>query len=922
MIQAKNFYNCKRRRLLSKKETRNKSVKVKKSIYDDRLAQLILAGELKTKGIDGLFRVIRKEFNSGVNGLTLKSFQRHALSIIWNKEVSEALRQIVGNDLPLKKFLKLYPYIPEKMVNSRAKSLTGLSATVHPVTFMRGLGRIGDLAGMDDDYKLPKGTYSNPFVVQMGGGDRYIRIINGVNLGLSHKRLIEDNPVRRALADANLRGVKAVFIVNPVDIEVRKASGGLRILRAMASGLNLNVALLEESYRKELRNRDPHDPRPSYETVAERFMNALSGYWKITHKPDGKEKESPEYTGMVYIVLGYKEEEIIASAADWELSYWMRVEQNQIQAEIRVLTTRRTQAQRFHDYQKVEKLNREIEQLSERKARVIASNISDGDKNRYRRKVLNFVVKELEKNIPNSKVIGLGSTVVKIGEELVEIHVPRHLRITDTLLAEYTSGYPGRAVMKTVPETAVICHPHSLGYRMTDREIGVNDRRAEARMFVAPIANDGTFLREVLADSVRPSHQISRAVFNTQFNSGVLDLRFYEGGNISADAVPLSSLAYHSNPRTPKQPSGVKYIWIMVGTDPHYGSRMREEVWSEKAQKSLGMSDAAIQMFREAGLCQNGKLPIHMYTINDDPTQGNHFETHKQPHSLQMSYQQIEKQLQTMSHQAGVQMALKQLRVRGSDWLQEQVIQVLDRHIQPNIDFFSEILLRVNKSGLRIRGISDIHKESVDTRDVGAINLGTGNHFESTVDRVMTEGFIYVYYLRALLYSRPEWKNKTELVDKLVRFPLEGNQYFAWGTVKGPEKDNYEWALEFRADPPRMGSWADPLLGAVRNDNSRGDYGLFMTGRKTVKIYGDKHFLTAAKTDHIFYLMGAPGTSTDLYGHRGFPPNNSGVSFLGIPVDGPDSGPILVRSLHVEHIRRYFERPYKFDWESFLPNPV
>ncbi len=95
-----------------------------------------------------------------------------------------------------------------------------------------------------------------------------------------------------------------------------------------------------------------------------------------------------------------------------------------------------------------------------------------------------------------------------------------------------------------------------------------------------------------------------------------------------------------------------------------------------------------------------------------------------------------------------------------------------------------------------------------------------------------------------------------------------------------------------------------------------------LTGRKTIKIYGDKHFQTAAKTDHTFYLMGAPGTSTDLYGHRGFPPNNTGISFLGIPADGPDSGPILVRGLHIEHIRRYFEKPYTFDWTSFLPNPV
>ena len=903
-----------------KSDVKNIPPKVKKNVYDDRLAELIKTGELKTKGLDGLFKLIHKEFNSQVHGLTLKAFKSRVSNFVWTKETIDAIRHIVGNNLPLERFMELNPHIPKKMVEQYAKHLSGVSTTMNPVTFSRGLGRIGNLDGLDGAFKLPKGTYKNPFVIPIQDDKPYIRVINGVNLGLSHKRLIEDNPIRRALADAQSHGVDAVFIVNPIDIEVRKAAGGLRVLRAMASGLNINLELLDADYRRELQKRSSGDPRPRYETVAERFINALSGYTKVTHKQEGD--KAPEYSGPVFIVLGYKEEEIIASAADWELSYWTRIEQNEIQAELRAVMTARTQARKRDDFELVEKLNKEVEVLSERKARVITSNTSDEDKNRYRRKVLNFVVRELEKNIPNSKVIGLGSTVVKLADELVELHVPKHLRITDSLLAEYVSGYPGRAVMKIAPETVVICHPHSLGYRMTDREVAVNDRRAEARIFVAPIANDGNFLREVLADSVRRSHQISSAVFNTQFNSGVLDIRFYAGGNVSADPVPLAALAPIPAPRSSKEvkKSG-KYIWVMVGTDPHYGSRNREEVWSEKAQKSLGMSDAVIQMFREAGLCQDGKLPIHMYTINDDPTQGNHFETHKQPHPQQMSYQQLEKQLQEMPEGRAVKMALQQFRVRGSDWLQEQMIQVLDRHIRANVDFFSEILSRVMKSGIRIRGVSDIHKRS-DTRDVGAINIGTGNHFESTVDRVMTEGFIYVYYLRALLYGRPEWANKTALVDQLVRFPLEGNQYFAWGTVKGPEKDNYEYALEFRSDPPRMGSWADPLLGAVRNDSTRGDYPLFFTGRKTIKIYGDKHFMTAAKTDQTFFLMGHPGTSTDLYGHRGFPPNNTGVSFLGIPADGLDSGPILIRGLHIEHIRRYFEKPYQFDWASFLPNPV
>src|SRR3989344_5415230 len=149
----------------------------KKNVYDDRLSELIKSGELKTKGIDGLFRIIQKEFNSQIRGLTLKSFRTHIMGLIWTKETADALRHIVGNNLPIERFSKLYPDIPKKMVEVRAKKLTGIASMVHPVTFMRGLGRIGNLDGLDESFKLPKGTYHNPFVIPVEGDKSYIRII-------------------------------------------------------------------------------------------------------------------------------------------------------------------------------------------------------------------------------------------------------------------------------------------------------------------------------------------------------------------------------------------------------------------------------------------------------------------------------------------------------------------------------------------------------------------------------------------------------------------------------------------------------------------------------------------------------------------------------------------------------------------------
>lgn len=893
-----------------------RSIKIKKGktetriAFDRRVAELVQSGILVNGGLDKLLATLKAEFSSTVKNVTKKSLTAQVEAVIWNKKAEEAFRHVVGHDLPLERFSRYHPHIPQDMLKRKAKTLTGLSSVQHPVAFLKGLGRIGDLEGLDDSFELPKSGSGNPYPVSVNSENPKVRVINGANIGLRHKRLIEENPVRRALADATRSGDDVVFIVNPFDIEIKKAAGGLRVQRSFASGLNVNLKLLDPFYRDRLEH-DHDGNRIVYEIVAERFVNMLSGLSKIATRPDGQ----PEFPGQVFVILGYKEEEVVANAAAWELGYKTRLKQEQIEAEIKSVKSAIANGENIGV-----DLYEELSNLINLKARVIQSNINDEELQKYARKVMHFMVKKIEESIPNSKVIGQGTTFVSVNGNVVDFNVPSHLQVTDGLLSNYNRTHGARSVRQETAKTTVICHPYSLNWRTTSREINVGNRRAEARVCVAPICVDGKFLRDALRDSVRSAHPISKVVFSSQFSPGVLRLRFNQKiGTVSADPIPIEALSRRSSPaKTGKHHTDAKYIWTMVGTDPHFGSRNREEVWSHAAKGSLGVSDAVIQMLRDAGLCQNGKLPVHLYTVNDDPTQGNHYDTHKQPHPRQMSYQAIEKRIQGMSEAEAKMFALEQLRLRGSDWLQEQIEQVKERHIEPNLDFFSSILHRVVRSSLVIRGVSEIHGGSYDRRDLGAINWGTGNHFESTIDRNTTEGVEYAKHLRALLYA--EWKDQKDLVDRLVAAPLEGNQYFAWGIVNAP--GGYEWAVEFRSDPARLSTWADPLKAAVTNDALRGDYGLFMTGHKTLKIYGDKHFNAAVNTEHAYYDMCAAGTSTDLYGHRGFPPNNTGVSFVGLPAEGPDAGPILLRNLHIEHIRKYFEKPYDFDWEGFLPNPV
>lgn len=902
----------------------------KTRLYDERVMSLINSGEFKAKGLDWLFNITHAEFPDSARGLTKTTFKVVVDELIWTKEVEGQLKNVVGHGLPTNKFEEAYSYIPKKMVMDKAKWLSGVTNLKHPVTFLRGLGRIGELDDLDSNFQLPKTSLTSPFVVKCQKDNPTIMLINGANIGIKHERLIEENPVRRALVDAKRRGDCSVVIVNPMDVEVKKASGPMSVFRALFSGHNINIDLLDPSYQAKARRikESSKSLTPIYETTAEKVLNVLSGWSKITRKPSDNGHPESEYEGPILGILGYKDLSLIAAAAYWELRYWTIVEWHKIGAEIRLVKSAITSAdKRGLSPKQKDELEKRLEALINEQSRTIISNIRDEDKQKYFRKVLNFIVKKWEEAVPNLKVISQGTAYIKVGKEIIEFTVPKHLRVSDGLLVDYVKRHGPKVLLGELPKAVVICHPYSLNMRMTVRESVENGQRSSVQFFVAPIAVDHKFLAEAFEESDSNAHPIAKAVFNGQFKPGVLRLNFTNGmlnvDDISIDSLPRSSKkTVQLKDATSDTYTDNEYIWVMEASDPHFGSRAREEFWCESRQSYLGVSDAAIQMMREDGLFQK-KMPIHFYVVNDDWTQGNHFDTHKQPDQHSMSYSRIENELKNIGSEKVRDMkllALDQFRARGSDYLQEQIEQVFDRHLEPNVDFWNAILINNLKAGLTLKGVSEHTGVKFDARDGGFINCGTGNHMAKTVEDNMTEGFIFARYIRLLLRGLDEWKGKKNLLDKLVAAPLYGNKFFAWGTVKAP--GGYEWGLEFRSDPPKLSSWQDPLLAAVNNDATRGDYGKFMTGRVTLKTYGDKHFFAAVSTRYAFYHMSAAGTHTDPYGERGFPPNNTGVSFVGLPVNGPNAGPILLRTIRVEHFREFFKGNLKIDWGKFLPNPV
>lgn len=895
--------------------------------------------------------------------------------------------------------------IEEKIQEERGLTNKIQSPDIVTTNTVRGINRFAGEEGFKggEDFEFPAASASSPFDISVKDPQNWdIMVINALNIGLEHTPIIKENPGVLALAEAEHRKVDAVIASNAIAIDTLKSVGPSKVSRAILSGIGENVDVMDPAYQpiaKRIFANHPDD-EVVYTTSDEKLRDLMLGCRKVTYRPEEKAADHkpdndktklivPMYSGPILIIGGPQEGRLAAAMVYWQIHYYTKLKQNQYVIERKLAQREKTEQEREArkiqaaisrktrvleeetnpDIQQelrdgIETLRRELDEtvqlastfrqnadeLARLEARTRMSDVHDLEWKRFRTKALAYLTGLLETHIPNSKVLNLGNAYFKAGDTRIKIHVPKSMHVTDTLLADYVDRYGPEVIRGEMADVVAICHPYPLNYRTTAREVDYEGKRQSvAQICVAPACIDDRLIREKLLSATELPHPAATAVFNEQIAPGVL-LISCRDGVVTTTPIPLSALAAHQRKpkiihRTKEPSISEKRIWIGVITDRHVGGRGRERnLGIKRFGAPMSVEEAVYFSLREYGYTRENPPPIHLLTYNDDPTQGQHFDAHRQPDQKQMRFGEIQKVLLAL-REKGVKAtkssdknriieqvtsnALRQLDVRGTDWHGDQIEDFCDEQIETNEDLFDAVLRRFVNSGIVIRPISEWEKESYeyrayDRRDFGAINFGTGNHSLKTVESHFAEGRLYARVLYSLLKNSPYWQNKTDLLRRLIRGPIYGNQFISYGTIQAP--GGYEWILDLRNTPAAKGTrWSDPLLFAARTKLRRGNISRISERKMSVCIVGDKHFYTAVLTGNELQVMAPPATRTDLFAEiaGGLPPNNTGVAFIGLPAEGPDAGPILLRPLFYQQVRAFIdENPRRFDWEKFLPNPL
>ncbi|MDI6821197.1 MAG: hypothetical protein QMD65_03410 [Patescibacteria group bacterium] len=914
----------------------------------ERISELIEKRILKNQsGIDNIISAVNKEFFSNSDEkMSRVALLRQLDEIIWTQDRLKLITEYVRLRLDFDRIYEVFDFLPKEITEKKIKKLRG--SVDHKqqadVFSEAGIGRLTISKEITETVRvsLKSATVRDPFVIPVKDKDKFhFMVINGPLIGSEYSPVMKENVVRNALEYATTKDDS--FIVLPgglLSLDVRKIQSELTIHRARISGLSFKADVIDSRYRDEaefIRRTLPSD-MVGFENLRERFLNLMAGWKKISRD----KFEKPIYSRPIYIMFGRTEEEIIEAAARAEIAYIVEVQRNRIRNERRGLEKIFQYGMKENSSQKVlNALQKEIEKLLAKEKRMVQTNVADEDRKRFFDILRSWTVAMIEHAIPNSKVISQGTAFCSVDGKVFEFHQDREQGPTTRLLDQFIRKNAGRRALDgTLPDNVFLINAHSVNYRFAMVEKVENGKRKSTYVYQLPVALNKRFLLDQLKDVIRKASPLEKLLRHEQFEPGVFRLEYNKGIYIP-EVLSINTLIERTSDKGPtileKKLKLDSYIYDFVTSDEHCGHPWKEFYYYSNLGSWFGQDEAVMQILREAYIKTGKLLPIHMFMSLGDQGTGHNFETQFQPHPRLTSYERLQREFDVMlasarklNHEGAIRklqgmqkMTLEQIRLNGIHWPQYQFRQYFNRVLVPNADFFSAVVQRSLKAGVKVIGIGEKLYNRSDARDIGIITFQGGNHFDRTVESVITEGFFYAEKVIDLLLQDKKLGLSRDELERIVRAPLHGNTQVGYGLIKGGDK-GYEWGVSIRHAPAKKSpANGDPLAEEAKGILTRADWpgGLF-TGRKVIHISADIHRFGVIHMTDAIVLSNAAGAGNDPYGERGFSSNNIGSMVIGMPVGGPDYGPVKPIIFNHDFVRSYLESPWKIDWDEIFTNPL
>lgn len=834
---------------------------------------------------------------------------------------------------------------------------------------------LGLITGELPQIQIPLTTAKEAFEIEALDPDYpKIMFINAPVIGTLSPEDPRCNIFKNALKTAKAEECDAVILTGPVVFFPAQRHGSSRSARAHVIDVKVEPDLIEKSYPPRvfeklggvegLHNED----KPVFFTTFAYMEHLIRIFKRMVRDENG----NLLYDGPILVSLGSIEEDIASYYANERLRIAVFEEKARAKEEIanlrflyRLLKAvggpddvikvyeRFGQQMREKGIVLDDVLNRNAENIeveiveweAYRDILAIMTNAEPEFVKKWRPEMLGYIAHCYESVADNIKVVGVGDTFFKIGGDTYCITTDK---MGDDLkgglagkmreaMYNFIKGHAGEKVVDVLVGAGL--NPNVVGLFVTRRDWELEGTPDDVRMIPViqlPTCIGASFYREVVRRMVKVRGNLERLVERTNFQSGVVMVEKDEKSSLRKFKVYTSD--FLTNAELHGRPDGFiqavrgldrksREVLIYLTGDEHYGSHSIARYYSPNnpdGRLIMYHYQVALQMMLDNNVpimlfCCHGD--IHQWMNVQYHREGNHPHL-KSPEDLIEFMQQMEgRQFSRREKERILKTLLLETRILSGTLQPQEQVQEFVETLRPFMVFFKEVIQRARNCGIVTDG------------NLGIVTWGGGNHNKNTFKRSdvrFDEGILTRdKLLYELTYAYPEFR---DLFREQIQAPSFGGLGYANGlfAVNNTVSTNGK-RLALRKEEglhcygvnilhkQRTGQMPrNNLAGMIRSFGWSGTADQYESGHFIFNGSGDDHFGGFVILGNTYHARTGGQMFEGPFGREMQAPEQNIFSVIsGVPVGGPQYGPLSFVALDYQAARRYAVQPVVLNQKLF-----
>ncbi|OGZ98785.1 MAG: hypothetical protein A3H69_05445 [Candidatus Sungbacteria bacterium RIFCSPLOWO2_02_FULL_47_9] len=803
---------------------------------------------------------------------------------------------------------------------------------------------------IDQDQKIPKIkvpdlTSDNPYVVKVADSSNpRLMVINSPLIGALPQENPHTDPFKNALHIAEVKNADAIIIAGNLIYFITQQYGSTYPYKAQASGIPTNPKILNEAYPKSV-IEDSGDIETRVEKGKPVFMpvrTRLDLVLDMVKKEFVDANDKPVYSGPLLITFGSIEEALAMQHTNERLRIDVQRERTYAQRKIKELYRELAAEKKLKaeaNSEKIEKVEREIEDFRTYEQFAIMGNVAPDHINRTTDSMISYIIWRYEKDIPNAKVISIGDAYLKAGNKLIEVTYEKSGeslndgfagKIRDVTYSRIKNN-PGSSIPDVILGAGLNPTFRNLliSHRVREREATLEDVKLCHAIQLTTCINDGLY-REVARKRVRVKDDLTRLAKSDSFTAGVLWIEwindifspeFWSGECL----VNEKNFENEASLRTMVTYGALLHerLYFLKEGCTHYGARYMATYPSPNDSKGRYIKlhyQVALEMLNKL------KAPIAGYQHDGDACHWINYETWKEEHDDWIGLEDFTREL-TRLETLGVpfEERIKKLKmtaimndIRSGIINPEKQLPQYVLSLEPYLDFWAGIIEYCRDNGIEFRG------------KFSAIVQGRGNHNEHSFPKGSKVEFSEAKLIRSDMVANlfKKYPSLSDLIEKNFTAPHMGKLGFANGVMavipdkkkRGLGKDDFMLQQDFYSYAVKMkhkqgsSKSKDNMSNMLRAFAKQGTANAYEAGRMTVNLAGDDHFGGLAITRNAFHFKTGCQTFENEFGKRfDFPEQNLFSGIWSVPIGGPSRGPLSWVFLDYGLLRKYANAPFPID---------